>query len=177
MTYSQAPRPISQFFYGNPQARLVLNPNQEIRMHSFTPLRIRNHTLLPIVQGGMGVGISASSLSAAVARENAVGTIASIDLRHLHPDLLEQSRELASQEHYDRLNRIALDREVKKELKHTNGHGMIAVNVMKAVSDYAALVRQACESGAQAVVMGAGLPLELPDLTREHPDVALIPIL
>lgn len=146
-------------------------------MHSFSPLRIRNHSLLPIVQGGMGVGISASSLSAAVARENALGTIASIDLRHLHPDLLEQSKALASQEHYDRLNRIALDREVKKALKLANGRGMIAVNVMKAVSDYAALVKQACESGAQAIVMGAGLPLELPDLTRDHPDVALIPIL
>lgn len=146
-------------------------------MHSFSPLRIKNHTLLPIVQGGMGVGISASRLSAAVARENAVGTIASIDLRQLHPDLLEQSRALASQEHYDRLNRVALDREVKKALKQADGRGIIAVNVMKAVSDYAALVQQACESGAQAIVMGAGLPLELPDLTRDHPHVALIPIL
>jgi len=151
--------------------------NQVNRMLSFAPLRIKNHTLQPIVQGGMGVGISASSLSAAVARENALGTIASIDLRHLHPDLLEQSKALASQEHYDRLNRIALDREVKKALKQANGRGMIAVNVMKAVSDYAALVKQACESGAQAIVMEAGLPLQLPDLTRDHSDVALIPIL
>lgn len=146
-------------------------------MHSYPPLRIKDHTLLPIVQGGMGVGISASRLSAAVARENALGTIASIDLRHLYPDLLEESKKLASQEHYDRLNRIALDREIQKALKQADGRGMIAVNVMKAVSDHAALVRQACESGAQAIVMGAGLPLELPDLTKDHPDIALIPIL
>jgi len=146
-------------------------------MHAFPSLQIRNRKLLPIVQGGMGVGISASRLSSAVARENALGTIASIDLRHLHPDLLAQSKACPEQSNYDQLNRIALDREIKKALHEAGDQGMIAVNVMKAVNDYAALVRQACESGAHAIVMGAGLPLELPDLTQNHPDVALIPIL
>lgn len=147
-------------------------------MHSiYDPLIIRNKTLLPIVQGGMGVGISASQLSSAMARQNAIGTIASIDLRHLHPDLLEQSKANPVQDNYNRLNRIALDREIKKALQHNNNQGLIAVNVMKAVSDYPNLVKQACESGAQAIVMGAGLPLELPDLTQDFPDVALMPIL
>lgn len=147
-------------------------------MHSiYDPLIIRNKTLLPIVQGGMGVGISASQLSSAMARQNAIGTIASIDLRHLHPDLLEQSKANPAQDNYNRLNRIALDREIKKALQHNNNQGLIAVNVMKAVSDYPNLVKQACESGAQAIVMGAGLPLELPDLTQDFPDVALMPIL
>ena len=146
-------------------------------MHAFPSLQIRNRKLLPIVQGGMGVGISASRLSSAVARENAMGTIASIDLRHLHPDLLAQSKARPEQANYDQLNRIALDREIKKALHEAGDQGMIAVNVMKAVNDYAALVRQACESGAHAIVMGAGLPLELPDLAQNHPDVALIPIL
>ncbi len=55
---------------------------------------------------------------------------------------------------------------------------MIAVNVMKAVKDHAAYVRQACESGADAIVMGAGLPLDLPEMTEGyHKDVALFPIL
>lgn len=147
-------------------------------MHSiYDPLIIRNKTLLPIVQGGMGVGISASQLSSAMARQNAIGTIASIDLRHLHPDLLEQSKANPAQDNYNHLNRIALDREIKKALQHNNNQGLIAVNVMKAVSDYPNLVKQACESGAQAIVMGAGLPLELPDLTQDFPDVALMPIL
>ncbi|MCO6516393.1 MAG: nitronate monooxygenase, partial [Snodgrassella sp.] len=44
-------------------------------MQQFAPLIIRNHHLIPIVQGGMGVGVSASSLASAVARENGVGTI------------------------------------------------------------------------------------------------------
>lgn len=146
-------------------------------MHAFAPLKIRDRELVPVVQGGMGVGISASGLASAVARENALGTIASIDLRHLHPDLLAQSKAQPQQENYDRLNRIALDREIRQALKASEGKGMIAVNVMKAVSDYASLVRQACESGAHAIVMGAGLPLELPELTQNHREVALIPIL
>lgn len=141
------------------------------------PLLIKNRKLLPIVQGGMGVGISANKLASAVARENAIGTIASIDLRHLHPDLLAKSKEIPVQENYDKLNRIALDREIKAAKAQSNGQGMIAVNVMKAVSDYSALITQACESGADAIVMGAGLPLELPDLAADHPNVALFPIL
>ncbi|WP_425423479.1 NAD(P)H-dependent flavin oxidoreductase [Stenoxybacter acetivorans] len=146
-------------------------------MHDFSPLTIRGKELIPIVQGGMGVGVSASGLSSAVARENGIGTIASVDLRHLHADLLAQSKENPTQEKYDILNRIALDREIQAALKQSEGQGMIAVNVMKAVKDHPALVRQACESGAHAIVMGAGLPLDLPEMTEDHPDVALFPIL
>ncbi|MFC3624826.1 NAD(P)H-dependent flavin oxidoreductase [Vogesella amnigena] len=145
--------------------------------HSFSPLIIRGRQLLPIVQGGMGVGISAKRLAGAVARQGGVGTIASVDLRHLHDDLLADAANLQGQEGINRLNRIALDREVRAALAASDGHGLVAVNVMKAVDDHAALVRQACESGAHAVVMGAGLPLDLPEMTADHPDVALIPIL
>ena len=49
--------------------------------NNFDPLIIRGKSLIPVVQGGMGVGVSASKLSSAVARENGVGTIASVDLR------------------------------------------------------------------------------------------------
>lgn len=58
--------------------------------NNFDPLIIRGKSLIPVVQGGMGVGVSASKLSSAVARENGVGTIASVDLRHLHEDLLAE---------------------------------------------------------------------------------------
>ncbi|NEN75944.1 nitronate monooxygenase [Pelistega sp. NLN82] len=145
--------------------------------HSFKPLVIRGKELIPIVQGGMGVCISASSLSSAVARENGIGTIASVDLRHLHEDLLAESKENPSEEKYRRLNLIALDREIQKAKQQSEGNGMIAVNVMKAVKDHPHLVRQACESGADAIVMGAGLPLDLPELTGGNKDVALLPIL
>ena len=145
---------------------------------NFDPLLIRGKSLIPVVQGGMGVGVSASKLSSAVARENGVGTIASVDLRHLHDDLLSESKINPSEEKYTRLNCTALDREIQKAKADANGKGMIAVNVMKAVKDHAAYVRQACESGADAIVMGAGLPLDLPEMTEGyHKDVALFPIL
>ncbi|KPN72968.1 nitronate monooxygenase family protein [Neisseria sp. 74A18] len=146
--------------------------------HSFDPLFIRGKSLIPIVQGGMGVGVSASKLSSAVARENGVGTIASVDLRHLHEDLLAESKINPSEEKYCKLNHIALDREIRKAKADAGGKGIIAVNVMKAVKDHQALVRQACESGADAIVMGAGLPLDLPEMTEGyHKDIALLPIL
>ena len=146
--------------------------------NNFDPLHIRGKSLIPVVQGGMGVGVSASKLSSAVARENGVGTIASVDLRHLHDDLLAESKINPSEKKYTRLNCTALDREIQKAKADANGKGMIAVNVMKAVKDHAAYVRQACESGADAIVMGAVLPLDLPEMTEGyHKDVALFPIL
>ena len=146
--------------------------------HEFNPLIIRNKELIPIVQGGMGVGISASRLSSAVARENGIGTIASVDLRHLHEDLLAESKINPSEEKYCKLNRLALDREIQAAKQQSEGKGMIAVNVMKAVKDHVALVRQACESGVDAIVMGAGLPLDLPEMVGDYrKNVALLPIL
>lgn len=143
----------------------------------FKTLNILGRSLSPIVQGGMGVGVSAHRLAGAVARENAIGTIASIDLRHHHPDLLEESEKVRDRVVIDRVNLIALDREIKAALKHADGRGLIAVNIMKAVRDHAALVRQSCESGAHAIVMGAGLPIDLPEMVANFPKVGLIPIL
>jgi nitronate monooxygenase len=140
-------------------------------------LVIRGHALLPIVQGGMGVGISAHRLAGAVAREGAVGTISSVDLRRHHPDLMDRTRHCRDRVAIDAANLEALDREITAARALAQGHGLIAVNVMRAVSSYADYVRQACASGAQAIVVGAGLPLDLPEQTREHPDIALIPIL
>ncbi len=139
--------------------------------------RLKGRALLPVVQGGMGVGISAHRLAGSVARLGAMGTIASIDLRHHHPDLLERANGCREQDALDQLNVIALDREIRAALDIAAGRGAVAVNVMKAVAAHAAYVRQACESGAHAIVMGAGLPLDLPDMTRDFPEAALIPIL
>jgi len=138
---------------------------------------LRGRPLLPIVQGGMGIGISAHRLAGAVARTGAVGTIASVDLRHLHADLSEQARHCRDRATLDRLNLVALDREIRAALELAGGRGLVAVNVMKAVDAHPDYVRQACASGAQAIVMGAGLPLDLPDLAAGYSDVALVPIL
>jgi nitronate monooxygenase len=138
---------------------------------------LRGRALLPVVQGGMGVGISAHRLAGSVAQLGAMGTISSVDLRHHHPDLLERARDCSDKDELDRINLIALDREIGMALGIAGGNGAVAVNVMKAVAAHASYVRQSCESGAHAIVMGAGLPLDLPEMTREFPDVALIPIL
>lgn len=138
---------------------------------------IRGRALLPIVQGGMGVGVSAHRLASAVARAGAVGTIASIDLRHHHPDLMDEVKHCRDRDALNRLNLVALDREIRAARALADGRGLVAVNVMKAVDAHPAYVRQACASGAQAIVMGAGLPLDLPELVAGYPDVALMPIL
>jgi nitronate monooxygenase len=140
-------------------------------------LKLAGRRLVPVVQGGMGIGISAHRLAGAVASQNGMGTIASIDLRHHHPDLVAQTRGTRDKPRIEAANLVALDREIKAARELSGGRGMIAVNVMKAVGSHAALVRQSCESGADAIVMGAGLPLDLPELTASHPKVALIPIL
>jgi nitronate monooxygenase len=156
----------------------------EARLHApatraspLAPLIIRGRKLLPIVQGGMGVGVSAHRLAGTVARHGAVGTISSVDLRRHHPDLMRETQHCRDGAAIDRANLVALDREITRARTLAEGRGMLAVNVMRAVTGYADYVRQACASGADAIVVGAGLPLDLPDLTADHPDVALIPIL
>ncbi len=148
-----------------------------IQQTAFAPLLIKGKSLLPIVQGGMGIGISAHRLAGSVAACGAVGTISSVDLRHHHPDLLHQTAKSRDKALINSVNLIALDREITAAHALAKGSGMVAVNIMRAVAEYAAYVRQSCESGADAVVVGAGLPLDLPELTAGYPDVALIPIL
>jgi nitronate monooxygenase len=143
----------------------------------FPPLKIKGKSLVPIVQGGMGVGISAHRLAGTVASLNGVGTIASVDLRRHHPDLMAETGRSRNREAIEKANLIALDREIKMGQDIAQGQGVIAVNVMRAVTQYQDYVRQSCQSGADAIVMGAGLPLDLPELTDGYPDVALVPIL
>jgi nitronate monooxygenase len=138
---------------------------------------LKGRSLLPIVQGGMGVGVSAHRLAGAVAGLGAVGTISSVDLRRHHPDLMAATGKSRDRAAIRQANLTALDREIRAALGIAQGRGVVAVNVMRAVSQYADYVRQACESGAQAIVAGAGLPLDLPELAAAWPDVALIPIL
>ncbi len=145
------------------------------------PLRLKGRTLLPIVQGGMGVGVSAHRLAGSVAALGAVGTLSSVDLRRHHPDLMERTKGLtageAAKEAINAANLEALEREVRAARELSQGRGLLAMNVMRAVSEYAAYVRRSLECGIDAVVVGAGLPLDLPDLAQDHPEALLIPIL
>jgi nitronate monooxygenase len=153
----------------------------QTRAAGLRPLTIKGRTLLPIVQGGMGVGVSASGLSSAVAKLGGMGTISAVDLRRRHPDLMARTahldKEPDARELINAANLEALDREITNARHNANGQGWIAVNIMKALSAYEAYVEQAIRSGADALVVGAGLPLDLPELTKAYPEVALIPIL
>lgn len=145
------------------------------------PLKLAGREVLPIVQGGMGVGVSAHRLAGTVASLNAVGTLSSVDLRRHHPDLMERTTRIGTgpdaKAKINAANLEALDREIKAARAIAQGRGLLAVNVMRAVGEYAPYVTRACESGIDAVVVGAGLPLDLPELAADFPKVALIPIL
>jgi nitronate monooxygenase len=148
-------------------------------------MTLAGRRLLPIVQGGMGIGVSAHRLAGAVAREGGVGTLSAVDLRRHHPDLMAQTSGLSSRAgcdadtkaRIDASNLEAVEREVSAARQAAGGCGLLAINVMRAVSDYAALVRRSLEAGIDMVVVGAGLPLDLPDLAVEHPKALLVPIL
>jgi len=143
----------------------------------FPYLKIKGRSLLPVIQGGMGIGVSAHGLAGAVAAEGAVGTIASVELRRLHADLMRPLRRLRDPAASAKANLIALDREIQEARRIAGKEGFIAVNVMHAISGYREHVLQAIKSGVNAVVVGAGLPMDLPTLAAEFPKVALIPIL
>ena len=140
-------------------------------------MTVRGRDVLPLVQGGMGVGVSAHRLAGTVAGEGAIGTLSSVDLRRHHPDLMAATGRSRDKAAIDAANLVALDREIRAARELAGGRGLIAVNVMRAVSEYPAYVRQSCASGADAIVVGAGLPFDLPEITADYPDVALIPIL
>lgn len=152
-----------------------------LQRSGLAPLSLGGRTLLPIVQGGMGVGVSAHRLAGSVAALGGVGTLSAVDLRRHHPDLMEQTRGLgtgqAAKDAINAANLEAVEREVKAARERSQGRGLIAMNIMRAVSDYAAYVRRSLESGVDAVVVGAGLPLDLPDLAQDHPQALLVPIL
>ena len=147
-------------------------------LHTWT---LKGKPLLPVVQGGMGVGVSASRLAGTVASLGALGTLSAVDLRRLHPDLMAETAHLDKEpDAKDRINAanlVALRREIAAARALSGGRGLLAVNVMKALDAYEAYVRTALDAGIDALVVGAGLPLDLPDLAKDHPEVALIPIL
>ncbi|WP_408071842.1 NAD(P)H-dependent flavin oxidoreductase [Butyrivibrio sp. JL13D10] len=110
-----------------------------------------------IIQGGMGVGVSLSNLAGSVAREGCMGVISSVNIGFNEPDFLENPFEA---------NIRALKEHIKKAKEISKGNGLIGVNIMVAVSHYEETVKAAIEAGADAIISGAGLPLNLAELVK-----------
>lgn len=103
---------------------------------------------IPIIQGGMGVGISLSGLASSVANEGGIGVIAAAGIGMLEPDFNTNFKEA---------NKRALRKEIRKARKMTKG--IIGVNIMVALSDFDDLISAAVDEGVDLVFLGAGLPL------------------
>ncbi len=111
---------------------------------------------LPIVQGGMGVGISLSKLASAVANEGGIGVIAGAMVGMRESDIVKNPIEA---------NVRALRHEITKAKELTAG--LIGVNIMVALTTFSEMVKASIESHADFIFSGAGLPLELPKLFRQ----------
>lgn len=130
------------------------------------PLKIGDLTVkIPVIQGGMGVGISLSGLAGAVAAEGGIGVISAAQIGYRDAS-------------YDRkpveTNLRCLKEEIKKAKELAKG-GIIGVNIMVATKFYADYVKAAVEAGVDLIICGAGLPTELPKLV-ENAKTKIAPI-
>lgn len=112
---------------------------------------------LPIIQGGMGVGISLSSLAGTVAKEGGVGIISTAQIGFREPDFKEHPQEA---------NLRAIETEFKKA-RQISPDGIIGFNIMVATRNYAQYVKAAVKAGADLIISGAGLPITLPEYVKD----------
>ncbi|HJC72943.1 MAG TPA: nitronate monooxygenase family protein [Candidatus Ruthenibacterium merdavium] len=121
---------------------------------------------VPILQGGMGVGVSMGGLAGAVAECGAMGTISTAIPGYDEPDFGKNP---------NAANLRVLAREIEKAKRLSKEKGLVAINAMVATVQYAESVMTAIKSGVDAIVSGAGLPNELPAIAKGA-DVLLAPI-
>lgn len=120
---------------------------------------------LPIIQGGMGVGISLSGLASAVANEGGVGVISCAGLGLLYKQTPGD---------YIKNSIWGLKEEIRKTREKTNG--VIGVNIMVALSNFADMVKTTIAEKADIIFAGAGLPLDLPSYLKSDSKTKLVPI-
>jgi len=129
-------------------------------------LKIGNLALaVPIIQGGMGVGISLSGLASAVANEGGAGVISSAGLGLLYKDFSSDFLEASI---------YGLKEEIRKTREKTLG--VIGVNVMVAMTNFTDMIKTAISERVDLITAGAGLPLDLPSFLNKDSNTKLIPI-
>ncbi|WP_345972302.1 nitronate monooxygenase [Sulfurimonas diazotrophicus] len=144
---------------------------------SFEPLKIGKYTIdKPIVQGGMGVGISWDRLAGTVSKEGGLGVISAVGTGYYeqkeHAHKLVSGRPLDVENFYSKEGLTAIINNARKIC----GDAPLAANILYAINDYGRVVRDACEAGIDIIITGAGLPTNMPEFTEGYPDVALVPI-
>lgn len=120
---------------------------------------------IPIIQGGMGVGISLSGLASAVANEGGIGVIASVLCGMNDSKIYSDYRDS---------NIRALRTEIRKARKMTSG--ILGVNIMVALTNFADMVNSSLDEGIDIIFCGAGLPLDLPGYLSNGHKTKLVPI-
>ncbi len=151
---------------------------QDNLLHGDNPLprlRIRNLDLTyPIIQGGMGVGVSWDRLAGSVASNGCVGLISAIGTGyHSSAPAVQGGRRPMGAENMNPPEVLAgIVREARRK---ANGHGAVGVNILCAIEGYEAAVKASVAGGAQLIISGAGLPMGLPGMVGDA-DVALVPI-
>ncbi len=120
---------------------------------------------IPIIQGGMGVGISLSGLASAVAKEGGIGVISAAGLGLLYKKLSSN---------YTEAGNLGLAEEIRKARE--KARGIIGVNIMVALSDFAELVKTSISEKVDIIFSGAGLPLDLPSFLTKDSVTKLVPI-
>lgn len=120
---------------------------------------------VPIIQGGMGIGISLSGLASAVANMGGVGVISTvgIGLINNNTDTNFKSKHIE-----------AIRNEIRKAREHTRG--ILGVNIMSVITNFSDMVRTSIEEGIDIIFSGAGLPLDLPKYLGKGIKTKLVPI-
>jgi len=121
---------------------------------------------VPIIQGGMGIGVSLGKLAGSVANYGGMGVISSVNAGYREKDFQKNPREA---------NIRAFREEIREAKRLAKGNGKIAVNIMVATYMYEDMIKIAVEERADAIISGAGLPLNLP-LTTKGSDTLAAPI-
>ena len=111
---------------------------------------------IPIIQGGMGVGVSLSGLAAAVANEGGIGIISTAQIGYNEGDFGTNAREA---------NKRALRNEIRKA-RELSPKGIIGINIMVSMNNYDEIALVALEEGIDLIISGAGLPLNLPKIAK-----------
>ncbi len=144
---------------------------------SFNKLKIGKYEISkPIVQGGMGVGISWDQLAGNVSKEGGLGVISAVGTGYYEDK--KYANKLVSGKPLDALGFYSKEgfNAIIKNARKVCADKPLAANILYAINDYGRVVKDACESGIDIIITGAGLPTNMPEFTQGYPDVALVPI-